>query len=185
MTLTFSLRSSLAGAVLLGASWLAPACALAAPDIIYVTRHAEKVAGAEKNAGPDKMSASDKDPDLSAQGQARARHLAAILRTTGIGQIYSTATKRARQTAQPLATDLGLEMQTYDPAQPAKLVEKVKGASGTVLLVGHSNTVPELVKLLGGKPGPDIGEFEYDRLYQLIFDKDGAVTTVLFHSVAP
>ncbi|MCE3607455.1 hypothetical protein LXA47_28200 [Massilia sp. P8910] len=73
----------------------------------------------------------------------------------------------------------------YDPAQSAKLVGEVKAAGGTALVVGHSNTVPELVRLFGGKPGSDIGEDEFDRLYQLIVEKDGQVTTVLLHSVAP
>ncbi|UOD33658.1 histidine phosphatase family protein [Massilia violaceinigra] len=145
--------------------------AAADPSIIYLVRHGEKASA-------------EKDPDLTMRGKARAGNIAAILRSTGITHVYSSTTQRTRQTAQPLASALGLEVQVYDPAQGARLAGQVKAAGGTALVVGHSNTVPDLVRLFGGKPGTDIGDDEFDRLYQLIVDKDGAVTTVLLHSVA-
>ncbi|MCY0912578.1 SixA phosphatase family protein [Massilia antarctica] len=166
------MRSSLFGGLFLAAALLAPGLASADPTIIYLVRHGEK-------------GSVDKYPALTTQGQARARNIAAMLKTTGIAHIYSSTAQRTRQTAQPLATELGLQVQVYDPAQSAKLVGEVKAAGGTALVVGHSNTVPELVRLFGGKPGSDIGEDEFDRLYQLIVEKDGQVTTVLLHSVAP
>ena len=52
-----------------------------------------------------------------------------------------------------------------------------------MLVVGHSNTLPELVRLFGGAPGADIADNEYDRLYQLIAGADGTVTTVLLTSL--
>ncbi|WP_166895349.1 phosphoglycerate mutase family protein [Massilia sp. CCM 8734] len=165
------IRSSLLGGVLLAAALLAPGLAAADPSIIYLVRHGEK-------------GSVEKDPELTAQGKARAGNIAAILKSTGITHIYSSTTQRTRQTAQPLASALGLEVRTYDPAQGARLVGQVKAAGGTALVVGHSNTVPELVRLFGGKPGADIGDDEFDRLYQLIVDQDGGVTTVLLHSVA-
>jgi hypothetical protein len=55
----------------------------------------------------------------------------------------------------------------------------VKSLSGAVLVVGHSNTLPELVRAFGGAPGADIADNEYDRLYQLSVGPGGAVTTVL------
>ena len=142
------------------------ACAATDPLIIYVTRHAEKAA-------------EGKDPSLTAQGQARARALAALLKKVGIKYVYSTATVRTQLTAQPLAQQSGVAMQLYDAAKPAIVVEKIKALAGPTLLVGHSNTVPELVKLLGGAPGAPIADDEYDRLYQLIVAADGSVTTVL------
>ncbi|WP_243491182.1 SixA phosphatase family protein [Massilia violaceinigra] len=165
------MRSSLFGGVLLAAALLAPGLAAADPSIIYLVRHGEKASA-------------EKDPDLTMRGKARAGNIAAILRSTGITHVYSSTTQRTRQTAQPLASALGLEVQVYDPAQGARLAGQVKAAGGTALVVGHSNTVPDLVRLFGGKPGTDIGDDEFDRLYQLIVDKDGAVTTVLLHSVA-
>ena len=150
---------------------LTPLSAWAEPHFIYLTRHAEKAEGA-------------KDPDLTAQGQARARSIAAILRRAGVRAIFSTHTKRTEQTAAPLATQLGLDVQLYDAAKPALLIEKIKAGAGPTLVIGHSNTVPELVRLLGGVAGADIGDNEYERLYQIAIGDDGKVTTVLLNSVA-
>jgi broad specificity phosphatase PhoE len=148
---------------------LAPGVALAEPSAIYLVRHGEKAAVGQ-------------DPELTAQGQARAQAIATILARTGITGIYSTPTQRTRQTAQPLAQRIGLEVQLYDPRAPKALVEKLKALSGPVLVVGHSNTLPELVRLFGGAPGADIGDDEYDRLYQLTPAAGGTVRTVLFSS---
>jgi broad specificity phosphatase PhoE len=148
---------------------LAPGVALAEPSAIYLVRHGEKAAVGQ-------------DPELTAQGQARAQAIATILARTGITGIYSTPTQRTRQTAQPLAQRIGLEVQLYDPRAPKALMEKVKALSGPVLVVGHSNTLPELVRLFGGAPGADIGDDEYDRLYQLTPAAGGTVRTVLFSS---
>ena len=138
-------RSRLFARLVVACALLAPAFAWAAPNIIYVTRHAEK-------------GADGKDPELTAQGLARAATVARLLGKAGIGAVFSTPTKRTQQTAQPLATP--------------------------VLVVGHSNTVPELVRLLGGAVVAPVGDNEYDRLYQLIVAADGTVTTVLLTSVA-
>ena len=151
-------------------SMLAPCAALADPGVIYLVRHGEKEAGG-------------KDPALTADGQARARNIATILQKAGIKSIFSTPYMRTKQTAQPLATSRALEVQAYDPALPAALVQKVKTLTGSVMVAGHSNTLPELVRLFGGAPGPDIGDNEYDRLYQLIVGADGVVTTVLLTSI--
>ena len=150
----------------LGFAMLAPGAAWAEPGAIYLVRHGEKA-----TVG--------KDPELTAQGQARAQAIATILQRAGITAVFSTPTQRTRQTAQPLAQLLKLDTQLYDPAAPKALVEKVKALSGTVLVVGHSNTLPELVKLFGGAPGADILDDEYDRLYQLTPGAGGAVRTVL------
>ncbi|WP_229452040.1 SixA phosphatase family protein [Massilia niastensis] len=143
---------------------------MAEPNMIYLVRHGEK-------AGVGS------DPELTPQGRARAQSIATILHRTGIKAIYSTPTQRTLQTAQPLAQRLGVEVQHYDPRAPRALVEKVKALGGTVLVVGHSNTLPELVKLFGGAPGADILDDEFDRVYQLINGADGKVSTVLLTSV--
>jgi phosphohistidine phosphatase SixA len=164
------MQSKLIALLALTAALAAPLFAWASPNIVYVTRHAEKAAV-------------DQDPDLTAQGAARARTVAAMLRKAGIRAIFSTPTKRTQQTAAPLAALTGLEVQAYDAAKPALVVEKIKGMPGPTLLVGHSNTIGELVKLLGGAPGTPIGDDEYDRLYQLSIADDGTVTTVMLSSV--
>jgi broad specificity phosphatase PhoE len=149
----------------LAALSLLPGLAAAEPSAIYLVRHGEKMAGA--------------DPELSAQGQARARNIAAILRRAGITAIFSTPTVRTRQTAAPLAQQTGLTVQFYDPLAPLALVEKVRSLTGAVVVIGHSNTLPELVRLFGGAPGTDILDDEFDRLYQLLPGADGKVRTIL------
>jgi broad specificity phosphatase PhoE len=153
----------------LSLSMISPALSFAAPGMVYLVRHGEKT--------PD-----DKDPALTAQGRQRAQNIATMLAKTGIAHVFSTPTNRTRQTAQPLAQAGGLPVQDYDPRAPRALVEKVKGLTGPVLVVGHSNTLSELVRLFGGEPGPEIADNEYDRVYQLIPGPNG-VTTVLFTSL--
>jgi broad specificity phosphatase PhoE len=144
---------------------LLPGLAAAEPSAIYLVRHGEKLAG--------------QDPELSPRGLARARHVAAILHRAGITAIFSSKTVRTQQTAAPLAQQTGLSVQLYDPMAPRALVEQVRGLSGAVVVVGHSNTLPELVRLFGGAPGADIADDEFDRLYQLLPGADGQVRTIL------
>jgi phosphohistidine phosphatase SixA len=151
------------------ASVVASGAALAEPSAVYLVRHAEK-------------GADGKDPGLTPRGVARARSIAAILGQAGITAIFSTPTARTQQTAAPLAQRTGLSVQLYDPRAPLALVEQVKAMHGAVLVVGHSNTLPELVRLFGGAPGADIGEEEYARLYQLLRGPDGQVKTILLSS---
>jgi broad specificity phosphatase PhoE len=159
----------LSGVCALACALLAPCTAMADPSVIYLVRHGEKEAVGQ-------------DPDLSAQGRQRARNIATILGKAGIAHVFSTPTNRTRQTAQPLAQASGVPVQVYDPRTPQALVAKVKALNGAVLIVGHSNTLPELVRLFGGQPGPDIADNEYDRLYQLVPGAGSSVATVLFTS---
>jgi broad specificity phosphatase PhoE len=149
----------------LAAVSLLPALATAEPSAIYLVRHAEKMGG--------------QDPELTPQGQERARAIAAILHRAGITAIFSTPTLRTTQTAAPLAQRTGLTVQTYEASAPRLLVQKVRGLSGAVVVVGHSNTLPELVRLFGGAPGAEIADDEFDRLYQLLPGADGRVRTIL------
>jgi broad specificity phosphatase PhoE len=149
----------------LAALSLLPGLAAAEPSAIYLVRHGEKLAG--------------QDPELSPRGQERARHVAAILHRAGITAIFSSKTARTQQTAAPLAQQTGLNVQLYDALAPLALVEKVRGLSGAVVVVGHSNTLPELVTLFGGAPGTEIADDEFDRLYQLLPGADGKVRTIL------
>jgi broad specificity phosphatase PhoE len=157
-------------ALSLATAMLSPLAALAEPTAVYLVRHGEK-------------EATGKDPELTAQGKERARNIATILQKVGIRNVFSSTYARTKQTAQPLATASGVEVQTYDAGKPALLVEKVKTLSGPVLVVGHSNTLSELVRLFGGAPGTDIADNEYDRLYQLTRGADGTIVTVLLTSI--
>lgn len=153
------------------AALLAPACALAEPSAIYIVRHAEK--GTES-----------KDPDLTADGQQRARNIATILQHAGIAHVFSTPTARTRQTAQPAAERSHVAVEAYDPRNPQALVDKVRALDGAVLVVGHSNTVPDLVRAFGGaEADKEIPDAEYSRLYQLAPGPDGKLRTVRLTSL--
>ena len=103
---------------------------------------------------------------LSPAGAAEAQELASLLGGSGtITAIFATQTQRAMDTAAPLAKRLGLAVTPYDPDAPQNLVETVKAMHGAVLIVGHSNTVPDLVIRFGGVPAPVIGDEDYGTIF--------------------
>ncbi|MCR9248578.1 MAG: histidine phosphatase family protein [bacterium] len=136
--------------------------------VVFLVRHAEK-------AGRGR------DPELSAAGKARAEALATILRSAGIEQIHSSNYRRTRATAAPFAKAADLEVQLYDPRNLPALVDGLRSTGGRHLVVGHSNTTPTAVELLGADPGSPITEQEYDRLYAVVIGPDGTVTSTLLH----
>ncbi len=96
-----------------------------------------------------------RDPDLTAQGQAAAEQLVGMLAGERPAAIYVSNFKRSGQTAAPLAARLGLTPIVYDPADTPGLVARVRQGPWPVLIVGHSNTVPDIVEQLGGtRPAP-------------------------------
>lgn len=140
------------------------ACASAPtpPDTtIYLVRHAEKQAG--------------DNPDLTVVGRARADILSRELQDAGLTEVWSTDTTRTIETAKPTATRVGLPVQIYNASRQSAFANRLKATPGAILVVGHSNTIPDLVKLLGGKPGAPINEAtEYDRLYVVTVTKGRA-----------
>lgn len=125
----------------------------------YVMRHLQKAEG--------------QDPPLSAEGHANARRLIAFFGKDPPGAIYVSSTKRALETAGPLAAKLGATVKDYDPRDTPGLVARAKAESGTVLIVGHSNTVPEIVAQLGGVRPADLGEGDYGDIFRV--RRDGTV----------
>ena len=122
-----------------------------AADTVYVIRHLQKATG--------------EDPPLTADGAAGAQTLSDVLAKKNITAIYATQTRRAMQTAEPLAKRLGLAITAYDPKDPAALAEKVAKLKGAALIVGHSNTVPELVARLGGKQPAPLTDSDYGTVF--------------------
>lgn len=137
-----------------------------AQTTVFVVRHAER---ADQAAG-GAMSATD--PDLSAAGRARAESLAALLKDAGVTTIFVTQYKRTQQTAEPLARALGLTPVAVGSRDLDALAQKVRAASANVLVVGHSNSVPNLLKALGIETAIEIAETEYDNLFVVTLTGD-------------
>jgi broad specificity phosphatase PhoE len=96
-----------------------------------------------------------RDPDLTDVGKRRAVALVAWFAGKPLTAIYVTNPKRTRQSVAPLAAARGLVPKVYDPADPAALVATTRAAERAALIVGHSNTVPEIIERLGGaRPAP-------------------------------
>jgi len=144
------------------------------PAPIFVVRHAEKL-------DPD-----DADSPLSQAGSARARELAELLHARGVRTIVVSEKRRTRETAAPLAQRLGVEPTGIASeihvgnsrvlaAEIAKRRER-----GAVLVVTHSNAIPGLICALTGRPVPDLGEDENDRLYTI----DGAALSATTYGAA-
>jgi broad specificity phosphatase PhoE len=142
-----------------------------AQKAIFLVRHAEKA-----------TDSNEPGVSLSEAGRARAAHLARMLAGAGITAIYATETDRARQTADPLARALKLEVKTYSPRDasgrlaPRLLLDRLKkdDASGTVLVVGHQNTVPDLLAALGCTEKVSIGDKQFDDLFIVVPKVEGA-----------
>jgi len=130
----------------------------AAQQTVFLVRHAER-ADMEKGAPP-----SD-DPDLSNTGRARAESLATLLKDADITAIFITKYKRTRQTAAPLATATGLSPIVVEATTAAAIAKEIRAQKGNVLVVGHSNTVPDIIKALDVGTAVKIGDQDFDNLF--------------------
>ncbi len=128
-----------------------------AEPTIFLVRHAEKAQGGDT-----------KDPELSEQGRARAQSLANALKDAGITAIYATEFKRTQQTAEPLASSAKINVTTVPANETPALVAKLQATEGNALVVGHSNTIPEIAKALGASIVFALNESDYDDLFVLV-----------------
>lgn len=164
----------LCAAALLCAVVLSPTVASA--QMIILTRHAER-ADAGTPAATAAMTAAN-DPALSDVGKARATRLAAMLKDAGIVAVYTTEYKRTMDTGAPVAAAAVVTPTVVPARDMAALIARLKAhATGTVLVVGHSNTVPEIIKALGG-PTVTIDDADYDNLFFL--GPGGALTKIRY-----
>lgn len=133
---------------------------------IYLSRHAEK-------------QAEQKNPKLTICGTQRARQLATILEKVIIKSIYSTPYNRTMETAEPTAKQHGLTVTEYSPAKLALFAEELLKRKENALVVGHSNTTPQLSALLSELDVAEITEKEYRHLYQIQVSDSGKTLTLL------
>ena len=127
----------------------------ASAQTVYIVRHAEKDANTMSS-----------DVPLSEAGKQRAEALRQLLKDSSVTAVYSTNFIRTKTTAQPLAEALGLTVQTYDPRDTGFVQLITATGKGNVLIVGHSNTVDDLVNgFLGQKWLSDLPESSYGNLF--------------------
>ena len=160
-TLPHASRVVATAAIALFALTVPPAAV--AQSAVFVVRHAERA-----DTSPDSV--------LSAAGEARAARLLDVLEGAGITQIYTTNLRRTIQTAAPLAAALKLTPAALPVSDTDALVARVLAGplADRILVVGHSNTVPEILKRLGIATPITIGDTEYDNLFIAIPQKGSA-----------
>lgn len=125
---------------------------------IYLARHAEKQVGS--------------NPSLTTEGKNRAKQLAYLLEHVNIKHVYSTQYLRTEETAQPTADLHSVPIKSYDPRQLSGFAEQLKTLDGHILVIGHSNTTPQLVSLLTGQKLNDLSEHEYGDVFQVNIGKE-------------
>lgn len=141
-------------------------------NTIFLVRHAEKGSGT--------------DPSLTEAGQKRAEALAELMSGKGLTCIHSTNYKRTLETAAPTAKRTELQVQLYDPRDLEAFAAKLNATEGVHLVVGHSNTTPQLVEVLGGEPGDAIREkTEFDRLYEIDLSAAPPTTKIVSYGNEP
>ncbi len=133
--------------------------------VIYVLRHAEKTAQPSS------------DPVLTEQGRQRANNLTKLLCPKSIDAVFSTDYTRTRQTVEPLADCLDVEISLYPPSKPDQLAERIieHYPDGRVVIVGHSNTVAGIMSSLGVSNAPELAETDYGDLFKLTLIAGSAV----------
>ncbi len=143
---------------------------------IYVVRHAEKA-----------DLPGERDPELSEAGVVRAEALARTMRSIQLDACFTSQYKRTQMTLAPLAKAAGLETTVAqagaEKALAAKILETRRGKS--VVVAGHSNTVPTLLQALGVADPPQLSESDYDDLFVVRVDAEGRARLLHLHYGAP
>lgn len=143
------------------------------PDtrVIFIVRHADTDSGAGR------------DPDLTQQGLDRANRLAQTLADELLDAVYVTDTNRSRQTAEPIAKARTITPTQY-PATDPKALAAMLGSlpeGANALVIAHSNTVPFIIRQLGGPKLDEIPHDDFSRLYALVLTDHQHTRTISLH----
>lgn len=143
--------------------------------VVLVIRHADKAVAATN------------DPPLSDAGRTRAAALADALRDAGITRVIVDQSQRTQETAAPFSQREGVHptvvpIDWSDPApQVRAIADSVRRPGGVTLVIGHRNTIPAIIRALGGPTIPDIPDSAYDDLYMLVLSP-GSAAPVFIHA---
>lgn len=151
-----------------------------ASSIVLLVRHAEKASEGD-------------DPPLTPAGQQRAMALAEVARDAGVTALYTTQLRRTRETAQPLADRLGVPItvreipprgaQEHARALARELLARPRGE--TILVVEHSNTLPQILETMTGVRIQPLSDNEYDRLFVVVLPPSGPARLIQARYGAP
>jgi phosphohistidine phosphatase SixA len=135
---------------------------------VILVRHAERAGGMAPEVG------------LSKAGRCRAQVLTGMLADAGVTHIFTSDVVRTQQTAEPLAKKLGLRPEAVAGKDYDTLIGKLRVAGGVTLVVGHSNTLPEIISRLGAGTVAPIADSDYDRLF-VVTITGGQASVVMLH----
>ena len=133
---------------------------------LYLVRHAEK-------------QTESSNPLLTSCGKERAEQLATLLSVANIKSVYSTSYQRTMSTAAPLSRKQNIAIKNYDPRELEQFALHVKQQKENALIVGHSNTTPQLTQLLSNQKVAALSEKEFQTLYQVKFIEGHSYLTKL------
>lgn len=136
---------------------------------VILVRHAEK-----------KIEPNNPDPDLTPEGEARAREIARMLGNAGVNAIYATQFKRTQQTVKPLSDRISVSPTLINASQTNDLIQQIQTShrGQTVFIAGHNNTVPAIVSSLSGDTYGVIPESEYDNMFIVTIYRFGKAKVV-------
>lgn len=137
------------------------------PTTLIIVRHAEKITTGD-------------DPGLTSVGQDRADRLAQLLERQPVAAVYSTPYNRTRLTGAPTAMANDMEVIEYDPSDAEGFLSEVlnKHSGETILITGHSNTVPAMVNLLTGSSLDNFEDSDYGNLFVITGSQLGGCSSV-------
>jgi broad specificity phosphatase PhoE len=127
-----------------------------AAPVIFIVRHAQKA------------SSGGREPELSPQGQKRADALGHILKDSQITSVFVTEFKRMHETAAPTARVAHVSPTVVPANDIGALLEKLRRLNGNALVVGHGNTIPDLLKALGIATPVSIADDDYTKVFAVL-----------------
>ena len=128
-----------------------------AEPIVIIVRHAEKADNSE-------------DAELSPAGRERAEILARMLKDANVTAIFTSERKRTQQTAAPLAKLIGVSPNIVGAKDYPALAAKLREVKGNALVVGHGNTIPDIIKTFGIDVPIQIADPDYSQIFVVALD---------------